>query len=101
MGNAAVEFNENARAFRRDSLSFAQLVQTQITSKQVEDSAYPVASSDKGKHNYNLLTDYRISSVRQRRAHPGYCAGSRSEIQPVALCAPRSMLASATTTYPV
>ncbi|MEP6508875.1 MAG: hypothetical protein ABJC63_11670, partial [Gemmatimonadales bacterium] len=34
------------------------------------DAAYPVASSDKGKHNWdNQLTDYRMSSVRQRRAH--------------------------------
>ncbi|MEO7366830.1 MAG: hypothetical protein ABIZ36_02665 [Gemmatimonadaceae bacterium] len=34
------------------------------------DAAYPVASSDKGKHNWDSqLTDYRMSSVRQRRAH--------------------------------
>lgn len=34
------------------------------------DAAYPVASSDKGKHQWdNQLTDYRMSSVGQRRAH--------------------------------
>ncbi|HET7456074.1 MAG TPA: DUF885 domain-containing protein [Gemmatimonadaceae bacterium] len=34
------------------------------------DSAYPVASSDQGKHTWDTrLADYRMSAVRARRAH--------------------------------
>lgn len=34
------------------------------------DSVYPVASSDQGKHTWDArLADYRMSAVRERRAH--------------------------------